>query len=213
MKYNCGFQLTSFGANFIRRGGLVSPFKVQAQAYDRIGSPLPLTNEERQFHQLYFVVNFKKQLARRNSISSGNKLELTLIPQDMKHYRNSYIKRFKCASTHNFNGMQTSNRVEDGTRDGLMSCNEMAVLLHVDHPNKGDIVLERQDKTLQPINETSSGEYGYHLCIKYLHPGIQADMNNEASCKVFYAQRSMTGNNSFPLKIAFINMQLVWLVK
>jgi hypothetical protein len=72
-KYNCCFQMTSFGAtNEVCEPGFMPTFKVQGQIYHRVGSLLPLANQQHQFLQI---------------------LEL----QQMLHEHNNYVHMFKSA--------------------------------------------------------------------------------------------------------------------
>lgn len=86
----------------------LKPFKVQGQVYHRILFPQPLTNEEQQFLQTYFVGNFQEQASRFYFISPDTKLEPTPNLHLMIYWCHSYVKSFKCAQesspTHNFNG-------------------------------------------------------------------------------------------------------------
>ena len=55
-KYNCCFQVTSFGAtNEVCEPGFMPTFQVQDQVYYRVGSLLPFPIEEHRFHQVYFI--------------------------------------------------------------------------------------------------------------------------------------------------------------
>ncbi len=64
-RYNSSFQMTSFGSNIITEGGFMPTFKVQGQVYHRIGSLLPLQNEDSQYLQIYFVGVQQNQAQRR----------------------------------------------------------------------------------------------------------------------------------------------------
>ncbi|XP_014784019.1 uncharacterized protein LOC106879095 [Octopus bimaculoides] len=57
-KYNCAFQITSFGANIIREDGFMPTFKVQSQVYHRIGPLQRDAFQEPQCLQLYFVCSY-----------------------------------------------------------------------------------------------------------------------------------------------------------
>ena len=65
-RYNCYFQITSFGATSICNEGGFSPvFKIQRQIYGRIGSLLPLPDETSKFFQIYFMGNEQLKMDQR----------------------------------------------------------------------------------------------------------------------------------------------------
>ena len=63
--YNHAFQMTSFGAKYVNEGGFMPTFKIQGQIYHRIGSILPLHDDNHKFLQVYFISNMKKQAETR----------------------------------------------------------------------------------------------------------------------------------------------------
>ena len=54
-KYNCAFQMTSFGCNEINITGFNPSFRIQGQVYHLIGSITPTTGESPKFSQIYFI--------------------------------------------------------------------------------------------------------------------------------------------------------------
>jgi hypothetical protein len=69
-KYNSCFQMTSFGMSqqVDDNKGFMPTFRVQGQVYHRIGSLLPLSNEEPKFLQIYFMGDDSKQVQQRCKI-------------------------------------------------------------------------------------------------------------------------------------------------
>ena len=56
--YNSCFQMTSFGADReVNHTGFSPSFIIQGQVYHKIGTLLPLANEEHKFLQIYFMGN------------------------------------------------------------------------------------------------------------------------------------------------------------
>lgn len=55
-KYNCCFQMTSFGTTQkVDYSTFPYTFKIQGQIYHTFGSLLPIENENHEFLQLYFI--------------------------------------------------------------------------------------------------------------------------------------------------------------
>lgn len=55
-KYNSAFQMTSFGADKYAKGhGFFTTFKTRGQCYHRLGSLLPLSEEDAKFAQVSFM--------------------------------------------------------------------------------------------------------------------------------------------------------------
>lgn len=159
-KFNCAFQMTSFGGKIIKDGWMPT-FKVQGQVYDRIGSLKPLPKEQPKFLQLYFVADYNEQTDRwisshstateQDTASVENDILLGL--QHMFHEKNSYVQSFQyaldTAATPNFNIIIDADKRPSGEHSGLYnapSCNEVAIVLHGDQHNKRDIVIKCCDK-------------------------------------------------------------------
>ena len=51
-KYNCAFQITSFGCNEVSRSGFNPSFRIQGQVYHLIGSIVPTEGEYPKFAQI-----------------------------------------------------------------------------------------------------------------------------------------------------------------
>lgn len=59
-KYNSCFHMKSFGSiNIVRYGNSKPTLKVQEQLYRQIGSRFPVTEEDSQFMQIYFIYNIE----------------------------------------------------------------------------------------------------------------------------------------------------------
>jgi hypothetical protein len=75
-------------------------FKVQGQVYHRIGSLMPVGEEEPKFLQLYFVGNkenksgLNEEEHRCNNINDVHK-DIVLDLQEFFHRNNQYVKEFK----------------------------------------------------------------------------------------------------------------------
>eukprot|EP00106_Octopus_bimaculoides_P009294 XP_014776736.1 PREDICTED: uncharacterized protein LOC106873752 [Octopus bimaculoides] len=216
-KYNYAFQMTSFGANIIRKDGFMPTFKVQGQVYHRIGPLQCDTIQEPQFLQLYFVCSYQEQAAKRNNISPGTNFQLILQLQEMLHETNSYVKSFKyaleIASGLNFNVVIDADKRPFGEHAGRYnqpSCNEVAIVLQGEPSNPRYIVLSCRDNSIQQIHESHRaydalqypllfvyGEEGYHFGIPQHHPQRPDECTSKnVSCMEFYSYRLMTRGNS-----------------
>lgn len=97
-KCNACFQMTSFGASrIINDDGYMPTFKVMGQVYHRIGSLLPVAEEDSKFLQLYFIGNSEKKLDRRCAINDSMKRCIVSDLQTFFHEHNKLIKLFKYA--------------------------------------------------------------------------------------------------------------------
>ena len=56
-KYNCAFQMTSFGCIEVCMAGFNPSFRIQGQVYHLIGSMFPTAGESPKFSQIYFIDN------------------------------------------------------------------------------------------------------------------------------------------------------------
>ena len=78
-KYNSCFQMTSFGATKeVCDSGFTPTFKIRGQVYHRVGSLLPLPNEEHQFLQIYFIGDEQKEAKQRSRNIRGTRTDIIL---------------------------------------------------------------------------------------------------------------------------------------
>ncbi|XP_029643352.1 uncharacterized protein LOC115217809 [Octopus sinensis] len=225
-KYNCAFQMTSFGANVVRETGWMPTFKVQGQVYHHIGSLQPLQNCKPLFLQIYFISNYNRQLdvhfgvipQPANTDADNFDRDVLLSLQNMLHEHNSYIHSFKyaleTAPSPTFTIVIDADKRPSGEharRYNAPSCNEVAIVPHGEQHNKRDIVLQSRDSGLQRINETHQsydalqypllftyGEDGYHFGIPHHKPNEpSAATSKTVSCMAFYSYRFMTRHNNF----------------
>ena len=82
-KYNSCFSMTSFGAtNIVRYGNFMPTFKVQEQVYHRIGSLLPIPEQNPQFLQIYFMDNVEQEINQRCKISVATERQI-MVEEEM----------------------------------------------------------------------------------------------------------------------------------
>ncbi|CAE1327684.1 unnamed protein product [Acanthosepion pharaonis] len=141
-KYNCCFQMTSFGAKAISEGGWMPTFKVQGQVYHLMGSLLADQREPPQFLQIYFLADYNEQVDARlgilpSDISVGPRRDILFLLQDMLHETNSYIRSLKFALQNNsspsFSVVIDADRRPHGEhkrRFNAPVCNEVVAVIH-----------------------------------------------------------------------------------
>ncbi|GBP39660.1 hypothetical protein EVAR_25484_1 [Eumeta japonica] len=89
--------MTSFGAtNIVNNAGYMPTFKVQGQIYHRIGSLLPVQDEDPESLQ-NFTGNETAEADQRCTISTEVRRQIVLELQTMFHEHNSLIRSFKTA--------------------------------------------------------------------------------------------------------------------
>jgi hypothetical protein len=216
--YNSCFQMTSFGVDKdATLPGWQSTFRVQGQVYHRIGSLLPMPNENAKFLQIYFMDNFHEQAQQRAGLFKGLKEQLILDLQEMLHQQNPYVRDFKMA----LEKMTDSNvRViihadkkpqgEHSRRFNAPSAKEIAVLMSGQEFGKRDIVLSQRDASFKRVSETHrsydalqypllffQGTDGYNFSIMQINPTTGLPSQKKVSAQDFYAFRMMIRSQNF----------------
>ena len=97
-RYNCVFQMTSFGCKEVQTHGWNPIFKIQGQVCHLISSLLPKDSETSKFLQIYFLDD-SDQGKLRMTISNNFKLKPTLmhVSQEILNKYNKYIRELKSA--------------------------------------------------------------------------------------------------------------------
>ena len=91
-KYNSCFQITLFSATkAVCDSNFTPTFQIQGQVYHRVGSLLPLPNEEHQFIQIYFIGDEQKEAKQRSRNICGTRTDIILDLQQMLHSHNSHV--------------------------------------------------------------------------------------------------------------------------
>ncbi|CAE1151057.1 NCBP1 [Acanthosepion pharaonis] len=100
-RYNCAFQMTSFGGNAFREVGWNPTFKVQGQVYHRIGSLLPETATDSAILQIYYNqrADTRMGIIPENDTGQDNhpRRDIIMSLQQMLHETKSYVRSFKYA--------------------------------------------------------------------------------------------------------------------
>lgn len=211
-KYNSSFQMTSFGAKqIVRENGFMPTFKVQGQIYHLIGSLLPVAGEDSKFLQIYFVGDNKNKIDRRCSIHQATERSIISKLQTFFHKHNHLIKIFKTAldqmPSNYYQVVISADRTPAGEHErrfNAPSVEEVAIVMVGSEFERRDIILQKQDLTLQRVAETHrlydalqypllywSGQDGYHFQWKQTNPETQEPTDKKVSQKDFYAYKFM----------------------
>ncbi|CAE1318451.1 unnamed protein product [Acanthosepion pharaonis] len=174
-KYNCCFQMTSFGAKAISEWGWMPPFKVQGQVYHLMGSLFVDQGEPPQFLQIYYLADYNEQVDARlgilpSDISVGPRRDILFRLQDMLHETNSYTRSLKFALQNNSSpsfsvGIVADRRPhgEHERRFNAPACNEVTAVIHGEEHNSRDIVIRFRGGGLRRISEI----YRSYDCLQY----------------------------------------------
>jgi hypothetical protein len=211
--YNSCFQMTSFGTSQkVDDSGFMPAFRVQGQAYHRVGSLLPPSNEEHKFLQIYFMDDDRKEVQQRCKNMSSVREDIVKKLQQMVHEHNSYVQSFKTAlqrmPSDQLKVVIRADKKpagEHARRFNEPVTNEVAVVIAGNEFERRDIVLEKQNGQLHRVSETHrsydalqyplifwEGEDGYDISIAQTDPttGLAIE-RKKVSAMNFYAYRIM----------------------
>ena len=222
-KYNAAFMMTSFGADKdLTQRGFFTTYKIQGQCYHRMGSLLPLQDEEPKFVQVFFMGG-DEEASQRCRLNQGVEQDIIRRLQAMLHDTHPYVASFKFA----LEQMETPNHKvvikadrrpagEHARRFNAPVANEVAILMVGEEHGKRDIVLKQRDNLLMSINETHRsydslqyplmfprGEDGYNFALRQVNPSTGQETNKSVSCRDFYAYRLMVRNGEFNQLLRF----------
>ena len=163
-KYNCAFQMTSFGCSEITMAGFNPSFRIQGQVYHLIGSIVPAEGESPKFAQIYFIDNQDSEVATRCAIVDGLKPNIIRGINRLLHESHHYVEIFKVAKeVFEQEAVPTNVKVvineakrpsgEHSTRYNRPLSDEVGVLMPNDATNNRDIVLHYRDGGLKRISE------------------------------------------------------------
>ena len=147
-RYNCAFQITSFGFKEVQTHGWNPNFKIQSQVCHLIGSLLPNDSETSKFLQIYFLDD-RDQVKSRMTISNNFKLKPTLMhifQETLYNYIKLYIGELKSAyqyarqqNLQNLENMRAQGEHE--RRYNAPTCKEVAILMSNEPVEHRDIVM------------------------------------------------------------------------
>ena len=162
-KYNCAFQMTSFGCNEIMTAGFNPSFRIQGQVCHLIGSIVPTAGESPKFAQIYFIDNRESEIAARCSIVDGLRPEIVSSINELLIDNDSYVEVFKLAkeifeqqdNPTNIRIVINENKRplgEHSRRYNSPVSDEIAVLMPNDNASNRDVVLHYRDGGLRHIS-------------------------------------------------------------
>ncbi|KIH67100.1 hypothetical protein ANCDUO_02572, partial [Ancylostoma duodenale] len=206
--------MTSFGATAtVQEPGFMPTFKVKGQIYHRIGSLLPLPDENPKFLQIHFTGEEEQQVDQRCGNIGGTRRNIVLNLQRMFHQHNSLVKLFKTSlermPTDEYKIVIRADKRPVGEHERRFNAptvNEVAVVIvgEDDDVDRRDIIIQKRNDSLQCISETYrsydalqypvifwEGEDGYHFNLKQTDPRTGSLTSKKISAKDFYASRIM----------------------
>ena len=163
-KYNCAFQMTSFGCNGIAMASFNPSFRIQGQVYHLIGSIAPSTVESPKFFQIYFIDNQESQVATRCAIVDGLRPDIVSSINQLLIDHNHYVEVFKLAKEI-FEQQDNPTNVkvviseakrpigEHSRRYNSPLSDDVGILMPNDTINNRDIMLPYRDGGLRHISE------------------------------------------------------------
>ena len=162
-KYNCAFQMTSFGCCEITMAGFNPSFRIQGQVYHLIGSIVPVEGEFPKFAQIYFIDNQDSEVATRCVIVDGLKPDIIRGINRLLHESHHYVEVFKVKNeifeqetvpTNVKVVINEAKRPEEHSRRyNRPLSDKMGILMLNDATNNRDIVLYYRDGSLKRISE------------------------------------------------------------
>lgn len=233
-KYNSCFQMTSFGATKIATmGGYMPTFKVQGQIYHKIGSLLPVPDQDTKFLQIYFMGNEDEEINQRCAAIPGARRAIVADIQRMLHQENQLVRVFKMAldqmPADDYRVVIRADKTpsnEHERRFNAPTINEVAIVMVGQEFERRNIIIERRNTTLKRIAETHRsydalqypllfcrGKDGYHFHIKRVDP-VTGEPTNKKVCINYYQQSTRISRNVIQLftKNTYSNRYLPWTI-
>ncbi|XP_055924623.1 uncharacterized protein LOC129956714 [Argiope bruennichi] len=222
-KFNSCFQMTSFGATKIcdiasNGRNFETTFKVQGQVYHKIGSLLPMPDDDPKFLQIYFMGNCEERVTTRcqyNFIDQAQERKIVLLLENFLDDQNQLIRLFKRVSPRlqndNYQIVIKADKVPLGEHAGRFNAptvDEVAVIMVGDPVDRRAIKITRRDNTVSTISDLHrsydalqyplifwQGQDEYHLNIKQCNPNTGAEGDKKTSSMNYYAHRLMVRLN------------------
>ncbi|KIH66755.1 hypothetical protein ANCDUO_02915 [Ancylostoma duodenale] len=154
--------MTSFGTTAtVQETGFMPTFKVKGQIYHRIGSLLPLPDENPRFLQIYFTGDEEQQVDQRCENIGGRRRNIVLNLQRMFHQHSSLVKLLKTSlermPTDEYKVVIRAVKRPTGEHERRFNAptvNEVAVVMVGEDFDRRDIIIQKRNDSLQRISET-----------------------------------------------------------
>jgi len=197
-KFNSCFQMTSFGATKIcdlasDGRNFETTFKIQGQVYHKIGSLMPMPDNDPKFLQIYFMGNCEERVTTRcqyNFIEQAEERAIVILLENFLEDQNQLIQLIKRVSPRlqndNYQIVIKADKVPLGEHAGRFNAptlDEVAVIMVGDPVDKRAIKITRRDNTVSRISDLHrsydalqyplifwQGQDEYHLNIKQCDP-------------------------------------------
>lgn len=200
-KFNSCFQMTSFGATKIHDHtsdghNFETTFKIQGQVYHKIGSLMPMPNDDPKFLQIYFMGSCEERMTTRSQYNFIERAEERAIVELLENFlenRNQLIQLFKRVSPQlrndNYQIVIKADKVPSGEcwwnagRFNAPTVDEVAVIMVGDPVDSRAIKITRHDYTVSTISDIHrsydalqyplifwQGQDEYHINIKLRDP-------------------------------------------
>lgn len=216
-RYNSSFQMTSFGSTGQRKWpGWMPTYKVQGQIYHRIGSLLPMPDQQAKFIQIYFMGDSSIQIDARTRLFKEVKRPIIQLFQGLLDQENDLIKSFRTTldrlPSDESRIVIRADRRPQGTHERTYNApttEEVAVVLVDDELSRRDIILQRRDSRLQRIDESHpfydafqyplifwKGQASWHFNLMQVNPITKVPTATRASPTKFYSHQLMIRSNN-----------------
>ena len=215
-KYNCCFQMTSFGAKTVFLPDFQSTFRIQGQIYHQIGSLLPPIETDASFLQIYFIGDPELESARRCDVVPGLNRSIVTRLQSFLHLKNNLVKDFKLAlekmPADNYKAIIRPDKKPLGEHERRYNepiANEIAIVMVGENCKSRDIVLHRRNSSLLRISETHrlydplqyplifwNGQDSYHFDYLLINPETGFTTTKKVSALNFYRYMLMARSNN-----------------
>ena len=197
-KFNSCFQMTSFGATKIcdrasDGRNFETTFKIQGQVYHKIGSLMPMPDNNPKFLQIYFMGDCEERVTTRclyNFIEQAEERAIVILLEIFLEDHNQLIQLIKRVSLRlqndNYQIVIKADKVPLGEHAGRFNAptvDEVAVIMVGDPVDKRSIKITRRDNTVSTISDLHrsydalqyplifwQGQDEYHLNIKQYDP-------------------------------------------
>ncbi|XP_072392261.1 uncharacterized protein [Diabrotica undecimpunctata] len=218
-KFNSCLQMTSFGATKIcdrasDGRNFENTFKIQGQVYHKIGSLMPMPDNNPKFLQIYFMGDCEERVTTRclyNFIEQAEERAIVILLEIFLEDHNQLIQLIKRVSPRlqndNYQIVIKADKVplsEHAGRFNAPTVDEVAVIMVGDPVDKRSIKITRRDNTVSTISDLHrsydalqyplifwQGQDEYHLNIKQYDPNTGDYRNNKVSSMKYYAHRIM----------------------
>ena len=160
-KYNCAFQMTSFGCNDVHLPGWNPSFHVQGQVFHQIRSLLRQLDQLPQYLQIYFIDNHCEETNTCMNITTGLMERIVNNLSKMLHQCNPSVQLLKTTrellehdDMHAFQVVINKERSPPGDRARQFNApisDEIGILMPNELTHNRDVVLQYRPGQLQHV--------------------------------------------------------------